>query len=86
MTMRDHLLNKVAASNLTINPHVLNVVQRVKAFGLHKTAAAIYSAPGEVTLRSAVELLGARLSIKHARHAKIAAAVEALNSLDDSDI
>lgn len=83
---QEELLEKIASSELTINPHVLSVVERVRQLGLHKTAAALQGHGGEVGLRSAVGSLGARLVLKHARHAKIAAAIDALNSLEDTDI
>lgn len=82
----DQLIEKIASSELRLNPHVLSVVERVRQLGLHKTAAVLNGVDGEIGLRSAVGSLGARLVLKHAKYAKIAAAVDALNSLDDTDI
>jgi len=76
------LIEKIASSDVTLNPAVLDVIRRVRTVGLNKTAAAMQGTD-EVTLKSAVQALGTKLAMKRARHEKIAAALIALQNIDE---
>lgn len=77
----DHLIEKVASSNIRFNPQLLDVVRRVRQTGLHKTAAALHGVSGEMSLKTAMHILGARLVLERRQNQKIAAALNALDNL-----
>jgi hypothetical protein len=78
------LLEKVATANLRLNPHVLDVVTRVKTAGLHRTAAALHTESQPMSIKTAAGLLGAKLLENSRRRQKIAAGISALNALDSN--
>lgn len=77
----DHLIEKVASSDIRFSPQLLDVVRRVREAGLHKTAAALHGVEGEMTLKTAMQILGARLVFERRQNQKIAAALNALDNL-----
>ena len=79
----DALLNKIASSDVVLNPSVLDVVRRVRSVGLHKTAEALTGR--ETSMKTAVAVLGAKMQFRRSKYNKIAAAIAALENAD-SDI
>jgi len=81
---RDALLNKVASSDIRLNPHVLDVVRRVRVAGLHKTASALHLQNAPMSLKTAAQIIGTQLLASAARRNKIASGIAAIRSLDDN--
>ena len=77
----DTLLEKVATTSLRLNPHVLDVMHRIKTAGLHRTAASLHGHSEPLSIKTAAGILGARLVLNSRRRTKIASGLEALAKL-----
>lgn len=71
----DAIMYKLSSTALNLNPHMQDVIQRVRETGLHKAAAPLYGMH-EVTLKTAVDYLGTALIQQHLKHQKIASGID----------
>ena len=79
----EHLLEKLASTQLNVSPAVADLMQRIRETGLHKVAAHMHNVP-EFTFKTATQILGTQLIHQHLKFSKIASGIRALQALDQS--
>jgi hypothetical protein len=74
------LMTKLSSEKIHLGPNLQDVMQRVREVGLHKVAAKLHDVP-ELDIKTAANILGARLLEAHLRQTKIAAGLRAYDAL-----